>query len=168
MAFFWTIYVFGSCFRTLAVILVSALCVQSHLSFRVRMPVFGLVVAQGSHTQGEISAHSRLALWQLYLEQLRSARPLLHIHLQALVQEVLEHWGQLVLLLDLRLPVCGNQIQRLQGTHRKTVRLKYCRQPKLLPGFTLCPAVRHKDCRYKHTLSNKGLQIHSYTEKQSV
>ena len=120
-----------SCFRFLC---------SEPLIFSCYDACFGSCDCSGKpHTQGEISAHSRFALWQLYLEQLRSARPLLHIHLQALVQEVLEHRWQLVLLLDLRLPVCGNQIQRLQGTHRKTVWLRYCRQPKLLSGFMLCP-----------------------------
>ena len=50
IVFLWTIYVFGSCFRMLSVILVSDFCVQNHWSFHVMMLVLGLVIAQGSHT----------------------------------------------------------------------------------------------------------------------
>ena len=41
--------------------------------------------------------------------------PLLHVHLEAFVEEVLEDGGQLVPLLDLRLPVGGDQVERPQG-----------------------------------------------------
>ena len=40
---------------------------------------------------------------------------LLHVHLEAFVEEVLEDGGQLVPLLDLRLPIGGDQVERPQG-----------------------------------------------------
>ena len=47
-------------------------------------------------------------------QQLRGATPSLDVHLQTLVDEVLQHWRQLVALLNLRLAVRRNQVQRLQ------------------------------------------------------
>ena len=74
---------------------------------------------------GEILAHAALFLSRRYLEQLGSARPLLHVHLQTLVQEVLEHRGQLLLLFDLWLPIGSDQIQRLEGPAKRTVLVKW-------------------------------------------
>ena len=48
-------------------------------------------------------------------QHLVGCRPLLHVHFEAFVEEVLEDGGQLVPLLDLRLPVGGDQVERPQG-----------------------------------------------------
>ncbi len=47
-------------------------------------------------------------------QHLVGAWPLLHIHLQAFVQKILENRRQLISILDLRLPVCRDQIEGAQ------------------------------------------------------
>ena len=47
-------------------------------------------------------------------EELRGAAPPFDVHLETLVDEVLQHWRQLIALLNLWLAVRCNQVQRLQ------------------------------------------------------
>ena len=134
------------------------------------MPIFGLVIAQGSHTHRVRFQHTAGLLWGSYTLSNSEAHALFSTSTSRHLSRKSWNTGDsLFFSLISGFPFVAIKYSACKGhTEKQSDSNTAHNLSSFLASCFALEAIKCKDCRYKHTLRNEGLQIQTYNEKQRI